>query len=128
MLLEMLKRISTQGSTEEPEACTSAITTEKVFFRFLMIQTVWTRIIFSFIGNDPQVISDDESSEFSMPKVFEGETKYFTLVSENLVKFVKMGSTQKADLTKDLDEIKVLKTVKITYDTYKFKNMEQFIC
>lgn len=30
MLLEMLKRISTQGSTEEPEACTSAITTEKV--------------------------------------------------------------------------------------------------
>lgn len=68
------------------------------------------------------------SSEFSMPKVFEGETKYFTLVSENLVKFVKMGSTQKADLTKDLDEIKVLKTVKITYDTYKFKNMEQFIC
>lgn len=93
-----------------------------------MIQTVWTRIIFSFIGNDPQVISDDESSEFSMPKVFEGETKYFTLVSENLVKFVKMGSTQKADLTKDLDEIKVLKTVKITYDTYKFKNMEQFIC
>lgn len=53
-----------------------------------------------------------------MPKVFEGETKYFTLVSENLVKFVKMGSTQKADLTKDLDEIKVLKTVKITYDTY----------
>lgn len=63
-----------------------------------------------------------------MPKVFEGETKYFTLVSENLVKFVKMGSTQKADLTKDLDEIKVLKTVKITYDTYKFKNMEQFIC
>lgn len=63
-----------------------------------------------------------------MPKVFEGETKYFTLVTENLVKFVKMGSTQKADLTKDLDEIKVLKTVKITYDTYKFKNMEQFIC
>lgn len=63
-----------------------------------------------------------------MPKVFEGETKYFTLVSENLVKFVKMGNTQKADLTKDLDEIKVLKTVKITYDTYKFKNMEQFIC
>lgn len=63
-----------------------------------------------------------------MPKVFEGETKYFTLVSENLVKFVKMGSTQKTDLTKDLDEIKVLKTVKITYDTYKFKNMEQFIC
>lgn len=63
-----------------------------------------------------------------MPKVFEGETKYFTLVSENLVKFVKMGSTQKADLTKDLDEIKVLKTVKITYDTYKFKKMEQFIC
>lgn len=63
-----------------------------------------------------------------MPKVFEGETKYFTLVSENLVKFVKMGSTQKADLTKDLDEIKVLKTVKITYDTYNFKNMEQFIC
>lgn len=63
-----------------------------------------------------------------MPKVFEGETKYITLVSENLVKFVKMGSTQKADLTKDLDEIKVLKTVKITYDTYKFKNMEQFIC
>lgn len=63
-----------------------------------------------------------------MPKVFEGDTKYFTLVSENLVKFVKMGSTQKADLTKDLDEIKVLKTVKITYDTYKFKNMEQFIC
>lgn len=63
-----------------------------------------------------------------MPKVFEGETKYFTLVSENLVKFVKMGSTQKADLTKDLDEIKVLKIVKITYDTYKFKNMEQFIC
>lgn len=63
-----------------------------------------------------------------MPKVFEGETKYFTLVSENLVKFVKMGSTQKADLTNDLDEIKVLKTVKITYDTYKFKKMEQFIC
>lgn len=63
-----------------------------------------------------------------MPKVFEGETKYFTLVSENLVKFVKMGSTQKANLTKDLDEIKVLKTVKITYDTYKFKKMEQFIC
>lgn len=63
-----------------------------------------------------------------MPIVFEGEAKYFTLVSENLVKFVKMGSTQKADLTKDLDEIKVLKTVKITYDTYKFKNMEQFIC
>lgn len=63
-----------------------------------------------------------------MPKVFEGETKYFTLVLENLVKFVKMGSTQKADLTKDLDEIKVLKTVKITYDTYKFKKMEQFIC
>lgn len=30
MLLEMLKRISTQGSTEEPEACTSAITTQKV--------------------------------------------------------------------------------------------------
>lgn len=63
-----------------------------------------------------------------MPKVFEGETKYFTLVSENLVKFVKMGSTQKADLTKDLDEIKVPETAKITYATYKFKNMELFIC
>lgn len=30
MLPEMLKRISTQGRTDEPEACTSAITTEKV--------------------------------------------------------------------------------------------------
>lgn len=39
MLPEMLKRISTQGRTDEPEACTSAITTEKVedIFRFLMI-------------------------------------------------------------------------------------------
>lgn len=89
-----------------------------------MIQIVWIRIIFFFIGNDLQVIFDDESSEFLMFKVFEGEIKYFILVLENLVKFVKMGSIQKVDLMKDFDEIKVLKIVKIIYDIYKFKNME----
>lgn len=89
-----------------------------------MIQIVWIRIIFFFIGNDLQVIFDDESSEFLMFKVFEGEIKYFILVLENLVKFVKMGSIQKVDLMNDFDEIKVLKIVKIIYDIYKFKKME----
>lgn len=52
------------------------------------------------IDNDPEIIIDDESSEFSMPKVFEDETKFCPPVSENLTKFVKMGRTQKTDVTK----------------------------
>lgn len=42
-----------------------------------------------------------------MPKVFEDETKFCSPVSKSLAKFIKMGCTQKAEVTKYLEEIKV---------------------
>lgn len=48
MLSELLKRSSTQSSTDEPEACISAIYTESVqeFFPFSNDLNVWIRVIF----------------------------------------------------------------------------------
>lgn len=64
------------------------------------------RDLFS-VDNYLEIIFDDESNEFSMPKVFEDETKFCSPVSKSLAKFIKMGCTQKAEVTKYLEEIKV---------------------
>lgn len=68
----------------------------------IMISVIF---FFFFVDNDPEVIFDDESNEFSMPKVFEDETNFCSPVSESLAKFIKMGCTQKADVTKYLEDI-----------------------
>lgn len=59
------------------------------------------------IDNDPEVVFDDDNSEISMPKIFEDETKFSESISENMAKFIKMGCTQKADVSKYLDEVKI---------------------
>lgn len=84
MLSELLKRSSTQSSTDEPEACTFAINTESVeeTFPFSDDFNGMDQSDLFFIDNDPEVILDDESSEFPMPKVFEDETKLCPPVSE----------------------------------------------
>ena len=42
--------------------------------------------------------------EISMPKIFEDETKFSEPISENMAKFIKMGCTQKADISKFLED------------------------
>uniref|UniRef100_A0A8W8M0V0 Uncharacterized protein n=1 Tax=Magallana gigas TaxID=29159 RepID=A0A8W8M0V0_MAGGI len=59
------------------------------------------------IDNDPEVVFDDDNSEISMPKIFEDETKFSESISKNMAKFIKMGCTQKADVSKYLDEVKI---------------------
>ena len=49
------------------------------------------------IENGPEVVVDDDNCEISMPNIF--ETKFSEPISENMAKFIKMGCTQKADLS-----------------------------
>ena len=51
------------------------------------------------IDNEPEVVFDDDTCEISMPKIFEDETNFSEPISENMAKFIKMGCTQKADLS-----------------------------
>lgn len=57
--------------------------------------------------NDPKVLFDDEKSEFSMPKIFEDETKFCEPISENVSKFIQMGCTKKADIKNNIEEMKI---------------------
>lgn len=59
------------------------------------------------VDNDPEVVFDDETCEISMPKIFEDDTKFSEPISENMAKFIKMGCTQKADLSKFLENVKI---------------------
>jgi hypothetical protein len=52
-------------------------------------------------------VFDENNIEFPMPKIFEDETKFSEPISENMAKFIMMGCTQKADVAKYLDEIKI---------------------
>lgn len=68
MLSELLKRSITQSSTDEPEACTSAINTESVeeIFPFSDDLNGMDKSDLFSIDNDPEVIFDDES--FQCPR------------------------------------------------------------
>ena len=57
--------------------------------------------------NEAEIIFDNENAEFSMPKVFEDETKFCNLISEVMANFVKSGCTKKADISKYVEEIKI---------------------
>lgn len=59
------------------------------------------------VDNDPEVVFDGENCEISMPKIFEDDTKFSEPISENMAKFIKMGCTQKADLSKFLENVKI---------------------
>lgn len=80
------------------------------------------RDLFS-VDNYLEVIFDDESNEFSMPKVFEDETKFCSPVSKSLAKFIKMGCTQKAEVTKYLEEIKVPENCKNLINSEIWNNL-----
>lgn len=57
------------------------------------------------VDNDPEVVFDGENCEIFMPKIFEDDTKFSEPISENMAKFIKMGCTQKADLSKFLENV-----------------------
>lgn len=63
------------------------------------------------VDNDPEVVFDDETCEISMTKIFEGDTTFSEPISENVAKFIKMGCTQKADLSKFLEMLKFQRIV-----------------
>lgn len=67
------------------------------------------------VDNDPEVVFDGENCEISMPKIFEDDTKFSEPISENMAKFIKMGCTQKADLSKFLENVKFQRIVKTWY-------------
>lgn len=52
------------------------------------------------IDNDQEMVFDNDNSEISMPKIFEDKAKFSESISENMAKFIKMGCTQKADVSK----------------------------
>jgi hypothetical protein len=106
MLQELLKR------SENNEASTSGYNTgenQDTTEDFIPVDdesNIDQQDLFS-VDNDPEVIFDENNYEFSMPKIFEDETKFCSPVSENLATFIKMGCTQKAEVSKYFDEIKV---------------------
>ena len=59
------------------------------------------------IDNDPEVVFDDNNCEICMPKNFGDETKFSEPISENMAKFIKMGCTQKADISKFLEDVNI---------------------
>lgn len=67
------------------------------------------------IDNDPEVVFDDDNSEISMPKIFKDGTQFSESISQNMVKFVKMGCTKKPMLQNIKMRSKFQKIVKILF-------------